>query len=161
MYKRAFIFLMVLIGLIFIFGCFSSQNVKTEQGEDLPPEFVQMYDYLDMADSFYWRTKESLKRADEKGLVKEEYKNEIVEILKAYNDTKTSVHESLKTWYDSINKGESGEEQAARAVITGMTTLVDKSEQLTRLISEATNGRVSMNSTLSQRFNKMLNEVVQ
>jgi len=158
--------LKVLSGILLAFffayaGCFPSQNVKTDQGKDLPPEFVQMYDYLDMADNFYWRTKESLRRANKEGLVKEKYKDEIVEILKAYNDTKASIHESLRTWYDSINRGEGGGEQAARSVISGMTTLVDKSERLTKLISEATNGKVNMNSTLAQNFNKMLNDFVQ
>lgn len=160
MHKRAFIFLMIL-SFIFTFGCFPSQNAKTDQGKDLPSEFVQMYNYLDMADSFYWDIKKSLKQADEEGLVEEKYKDEIVETLKAYDDIKTSIHENLKIWHDSINRGESGKEQAARSVISGMTTLVDQSEQLAILVSKATGGKINMNSTLSQEFDKMLNQVIQ
>jgi len=161
MYRKT-IFMVLMFGfLTLLSSCFPFQNVKTDQGNDLPPEFVQMYDYLELADDFYWSAKESLRRADEKDLVKEQYKDKIVKVLKAYNDTKSGVQASLKTWYASVNEGDSEKEQAARAAISGMTTLVDHSEQLAVLISEATDGEINLNSSLAQKFNKMLNEVVQ
>jgi len=151
--------ILVTVALVLI-GCMPSKEMQTESGKELPKSFVKLYQYVGLADGVYWDAKEALSRADEKGLVKEEYKDEIVSTLEAFNDVKMSTRKGLEEWYKAVDQGRSVDSQKVRAVVEGMSELVKQSNQLQELIAKATDGKVDLQSNLAKQLNETLSGIL-
>ena len=161
MYKKMFInFVMVMLIPLVFFGCMPTKQMETESGKQLPESFVKLYQYIGLADSFYWSAKESLLSANEKGLVDEQYKDEIVESLKTFNQVKSSTHSALQEWYNAVEQGKSVDSQKVRAIIEGMSTLAKESDRLRESIMKATDGKVNLQSQLGKQLNNALSQIL-